>query len=46
MKYEEPNMELIELESRAVFMAASTVTGTTGGDGSGFDNDDGKDDGF
>lgn len=46
MKYEEPNMELILLESREVFMTASTVTGTTGDDENGFVGDNGQDDGF
>ena len=43
MRYEKPNMEVIWLESREVFMTASggALSGTTGGDtGSGFTDDE------
>jgi hypothetical protein len=46
MKYEEPNMELLLLQSREVFMTASTVTGTGGGDGDNFGNDSPNGDDF
>lgn len=43
MKYEKPNIEVIWLESREIFMTVSdgSISGTTGGDtGSGFVDDE------
>ena len=47
MKYETPNMEVKWLETREIFMTVSNRVESGGsGDGTGFGNDSGADDGF